>query len=415
MQVHHKILRQLWLILVILTSFFLGCDANKPTSSQKTVLTFWHFWSEPSQKKVVNSLIEEFEKNNPSIDIQATELQWSDGKAKLAMAIQADKTPDIMHLGLEWIHEFAQAKVLHSFTTADTRFPPLHSALMYNNSPVAMGWLINTRALILDTSLQTDSLRTWSSFSQYIQQYSETNPNKDAIGIHADEPMNISKKTLPWLWSAGSTIFRTYPISESFDKKALDGLHYYLQLSQYGIMEKSRILDEQFAQHSLHSVLTGMWIIANPIIEKTPHRFTVLPAIPTAEITLRGESILSADCLCMAAQTSYQNDAEKFIRFLTKYTNAKRFSLAVPDAGFPADTTILHDNALQTNPLRQGFLLQTYNSVPLVSSPITAESLSIFEQEVMYVFYKKKTPEKALSDAKQQIKLLELRMEQKRK
>lgn len=402
-------------LTILLSSIFLGCDAKHHSSSQKTVLTFWHFWSEPSQKKVLNSLIAEFEKNNPTIDIQATELQWSDGKAKLAMAIQSDKTPDIMHLGLEWVHEFAQAKVLHTFSAADTRFPPLYSALMYNNSPVAMGWLINTRAIILDTSLQSNSLRTWTSFSQYIQRYSQTHTENYGIGIHADEPLNISKKTLPWLWSAGSSIFRTYPISASFDTQAFKGLQFYLGLSQHGIMEKSRVLDEQFIQHSLHSVLTGMWIIANPMIENNTHKYTVLPSIPTTENSMRGESILSADCLCMAAKTQDQTYAEKFIRFLSEYRNTKRFSLAVPDAGFPADTTIIHDEELQANPLRKGFLLQTYNSVPVVSSPITAESLSIFENETMYVFYKKKTPERALTDAKQKIKALELKMEQKRK
>jgi ABC-type glycerol-3-phosphate transport system substrate-binding protein len=51
-----------------------------------------------------------------TIDIEATELQWSDGKAKLAMAIQAQKAPDIMHIGLEWVQEFAQGKSFASFS-----------------------------------------------------------------------------------------------------------------------------------------------------------------------------------------------------------------------------------------------------------------------------------------------------------
>lgn len=401
----------LYFLLIIA---FWGCEHKKSTSSEKTIITFWHFWSEPSQKMALQTIIEEFEQQNPTIDIQTTELQWSDGKAKLAMAIQAQKAPDVMHIGLEWVQEFAQAKVLHNFPSHDTRFPALTSALSYNNTPIAMGWLVNTRAIILDTVLHSDSLKTWTSFSNYIQKYAQNHPKKYAIGIHADEPLNISKKTLPWLWSAGSSIFRTYPISESFDKKALDGLRYYLQLSQYGLMEKSRVLDEQFTQHSLHSVLTGMWIIANPMIENNTHKYTVLPTIPTAENIMQGASILSADCLSIAAQSQCKKQAETFIRFLTEYRNSKRFSIAVPDAGFPADTAIINDNELQSNPLRKGFLQQTLYSAPIIASPITAEAISLFEKEIMYAFYRKKTPEQALADAKKEIQLLEERISQRK-
>lgn len=401
----------LYFLLIIA---FWGCEHKKSTSSEKTIITFWHFWSEPSQKMALQTIIEEFEQQNPTIDIQTTELQWSDGKAKLAMAIQAQKAPDVMHIGLEWVQEFAQAKVLHNFPSHDTRFPALTSALSHNNTPIAMGWLVNTRAIILDTVLHCDSLKTWATFSSYIQKYAQKHPQKYAIGIHADEPLNISKKTLPWLWSAGSSIFRTYPISESFDKKALDGLRYYLQLSHYGLMEKSRVLDEQFTQHSLHSVLTGMWIIANPMIENNTHKYTVLPTIPTAENTIQGASILSADCLSIAAQSQCKKQAETFVRFLTEYRNSKRFSIAVPDAGFPADTAIINDNELQSNPLRKGFLQQTLYSAPIIASPITAEAISLFEKEIMYAFYQKKTPEQALADAKKEIQLLEERISQRK-
>lgn len=399
--------------IALLMFVLFGCK-QQDTSMQKSIITFWHFWSEPSQKKVLNSLIAEFEQQNPDIDIEATELQWSDGKAKLAMAIQAQKAPDIMHLGVEWVQEFAQADVLHSFSSDDFRFPALKPALSYNNSPMAMGWLVNTRAIILDTTLHCDSLKSWKAFSTYIQHYSQSHPQKKVFGIQADEPLNISKKTLPWLWSAGSIIFQSYPISESFDKKAIDGLYYYLQLSPYGLMEKSRVLDEHFTSHSLHSILTGMWITTNPIIENNPRKYTVLPTIPTADNTIRGASVLSADCLSIAAQSQYKKDAEKFIRFLTAYPNAKHFSLSVADVGFPADTAIIHDNELQKNPLRKAFLQQTFYSVPIVASPITAEAISIFEKEIMYVFYKQKTPERALNDAKNNIKILEMKIEQEK-
>jgi maltose-binding protein MalE len=133
----------------------------------------------------------------------------------------------------------------------------------------------------------------------------------------------------------------------------------------------------------------------------------VLPTIPTAENTMQGASILSADCLSIAAQSQYKKQAETFIRFLTEYRNSKRFSIAVPDAGFPADTAIINDNELQNNPLRKGFLQQTYILCHrLLHLTITAEAIFLFEKEIMYAFYKKKTPEQALADAKKEYSII---------
>ncbi|MFN9339971.1 MAG: hypothetical protein ACK6BZ_10820, partial [Candidatus Kapaibacterium sp.] len=130
--------------------------------------------------------------------------------------------------------------------------------------------------------------------------------------------------------------------------------------------------------------------------------------------TMQGASILSADCLSIAAQSQCKKQAEIFIRFLTEYRNSKRFSVAVPDAGFPADTAIINDNELQSNPLRKGFLQQTLYSAPIIASPITAEAISLIEKEIMYAFYRKKTPEQALADAKKEIQLLEERISQRK-
>jgi len=75
---------------------------------------------------------------------------------------------------------------------------------------------------------------------------------------------------------------------------------------------------------------------------------------------------------------------------------------------------VINDNELQSNPLRKGFLQQTLYSAPIIASPITAEAISLFEKEIMYAFYRKKTPEQALADAKKEIQLLEERISQRK-
>lgn len=403
----HNGLPYYYIIIVLVSVFFSSCERINQNSSakNKTLITFWHFWSEPKQKKVLYELIEQFEKENPNIDIVPTELQWSDGKSKLSLAINSGTSPDIIHIGLEWIPEFGKADVLLPIKKNTENFPAINKALQYNNTVYSIPWLINTRALIFHQNIIVPE--TWQEFKSHLDQIQNAPTLQYGFGINSDEPLNVSKKVLPWLWSAGSNAFRTYPLSESLDSQAIEGLTFYCSLSDKGIIEKSRTLDELFVQNKVGTILTGLWIIDHAILRENPTSYKVARKIPQKIKGIGGESILSADCLSISAKTHDSSAALRFVHYITSYQQAKKFSLAVPDAGFPADTAIRTDKDFLQSNLRAEFLQQTIHSLPIVSSPITAEAIAILENEVMKAMYRSISPESAIKSAKEKIRDLE--------
>ncbi len=337
-----NIIKAKGILLICIGVLLTSCSEQESSGlREKTTLTFWHFWSEPKQKRVLYELIEQFEKENPHIDIVPTELQWGDGKSKLSLAINSGNSPDIIHIGLEWVRKFSKANVLLPIKSHNN-LSSIDKAIQYNNTCYSVPWLINTRALIFHKN--TTIPETWQDFTVFLAQNNNPDIQHYGFGINSDEPLNVSKKVLPWLWSAGSKAFRTYPLSESLDSYAIEGLEYYCSLSDKGIIEKGRTLDELFVQNKIGSVLTGLWIIDNPMIHEHSTQYTVASKIPQKEKGIGGESILSADCLSISAKTSDNSAALMFVTYITAYEQAKKFALAVPDVGFPADTAILHDN-----------------------------------------------------------------------
>src|ERR1041384_1822668 len=87
-----------------------GCGDKQGGSANadgKTVVTFWHFQSEPGQKKALMERIKEFESENPTVHVDLQDLSWNDGKTKLMAAFNANNAPDVIELGSDWVAQFS--------------------------------------------------------------------------------------------------------------------------------------------------------------------------------------------------------------------------------------------------------------------------------------------------------------------
>ena len=96
-------------VVVMLCVACIGLACNSHNSPSKTTITLWHFWSEPRQKQALTALINQFEKLHPTIHVELTDLQWSDGKTKLLLGFNAHTAPDVVHLGFEWMPGFDES------------------------------------------------------------------------------------------------------------------------------------------------------------------------------------------------------------------------------------------------------------------------------------------------------------------
>lgn len=145
-------------IVVMLCVACIGLSCNSHSSPSKTTITLWHFWSEPRQKQALMTLITQFEKLHPTIHVELTDLQWSDGKTKLMLGFNSRTAPDVVHLGFEWMPEFIASGALSPLSDSlaqDTSryFSPALQSLTTQAHIYALPWTMNTRAMVISRKL----------------------------------------------------------------------------------------------------------------------------------------------------------------------------------------------------------------------------------------------------------------------
>lgn len=309
-------------LAIVLMTVIVGCRND----DSRTVVRFWHFWSEPRQRAVVDSLVTAFEREHPEIDVRVTILSWGDGKTKLQVAFNAGTPPDLVHLGMDWFAEFDQA----------TSFIELPEELA-TDTKHSSRWLVNVRAFVTsDTSSVTTGIG----------------------GLCVSDPHNVIKRVLPLLWERGSRLYQRLPISSDLNDTLAQAIWSVISSSHGVVRDRSRQLDDLLLQGRIRSALTGAWII-DMAREQSNENLRVRPM----------RSILNADVLAVPATSSSQTPAVLLLRQLSSYEASREFCRRVSDAGFPTDLNrTKKDSIFTTDPLTRGFLETAVLSRPLIHS-----------------------------------------------
>jgi len=334
--------------LVVLLFFVLwGCASND--QPHQTSVTFWHFWSEPEQRRVLDSLIREFERLHPTINIEASELAWSDGMSKLQLAFNSGTAPDVVHTGLDWYAVFAEGGAVRPLPFVDTSAYPhaIGAAVMMGGLPYATPWTMNVRAHVRRSDVGNT---TW--------------------GLCIGDPHNVLKRTLPLIWKFGAPdVYRREPISEALDERcvqALDSLR--RTLSPSAMFDQSRILDDAFRAGKITDVYTGAWIYTGNDARQRAFR-EEQPSV----------SILNADVLCISSRCADTTSAKMFLQWLTSDSVSKEFTDRVIDAGMPVHKTVLETYEEGQRPI---FYRTAMMSVTVPTSPRLLETERIVEEMI---------------------------------
>jgi hypothetical protein len=305
------------------------CGTEEQRASRE-VITFWHFWSEPEQTAALSELITTFERQNPGVDVQLVPLQWSDGRAKLQLAFNSNTAPHIVHLGVDWFPQFANAGVFEALPDSfHLKDAPFTSALVGpKGKPVGTLWCINARALLIDSM-------------------SPAPP-----GFCVNDPHNVIKRTLPFIWSFGAPRLGTsLPVWQTLDQQAVLALDSFRIVAHKARLDKASLLDKAILQGSISTVITGSWMIRS-----LPPQWAVSPS----------SQVLNGDVLAVTTGSASPTTL-RLLSFLRSFEQARAFTDRVIDAGFPADIKQLAN--ISFPPMREGFKASVLTAIELPTSP----------------------------------------------
>ena len=327
------------------------------TASSSTTLEWWQFWTDPDIKSTVLEIVADFERQNPDIKVNVTDLTWANGQEKLAIAFSANSGPDIVELGSDWIAQFAAnnrlAEISDEMGRDSSEFDGVRLASL-NGKVYGWPWILGTRVLfinkdVLDKSgYPRDFIPTkWPEFMETVVRITKAGGGQFyGWGSNAPEKHRLYKKFMPFFWSNNAQIFTDdskYCVLSS--NKALEALLFYRDLNDLGFVADQRGVEDAWLEGKVAFVVSGDWLIKRIEIEKRSIDYST-SFIPGPKYP--GRSFMGGEFLSINASSAHKDEAIAFIKFLTSAENQIKFCKANRSAN-PSSIKAQSDPYFQTN------------------------------------------------------------------
>lgn len=378
-------------------SSLVSCSKGDTEGSGEEI-TFWHFWSEPSQRQAVMDLIEQFEKEN-NCKVNTTELSWNDGQVKLFAAFNSNTAPDVLDLGSDWIAQFSSKGVLQELNPKAHHTENFDENFLvpgrWNSKQYAIPWVVNSRVIFYNkdlfkrAGLPEEAPKTLDEMYKYAEAINSLGNGVYGFGVNGSDPHRLYKKILPFIWTYGGKVIDDNGEVNFLRAENIKAVEMYKKLSQVGIIETQKKLDDMFARGEIGIWISGSWLIEK-IKATTPFLNYSVALFPGVTPDRKGISFAGAEYLAINKSTKNLALAEKFVNFMTKGENALKLCKAIKEAGFPADKAYHNDKYFQTLPLMPIFAEQLKHSKLTPVHPKWLDIEAKLENVTMEILYGKK-------------------------
>jgi ABC-type glycerol-3-phosphate transport system substrate-binding protein len=382
-----------------------SCGGNDADTARSTTIRFWHFWSEPSQRAAINSLVAEFERIHHT-KVEVTELSWNDGKAKLQAAFNSGSPPDVIDLGSDWIAQFSSAGVLLPLpidSSVVNRFVPYSlGPAMWKSTLYAYPWIIDTRVLYVNPDLLDSTLVDGALVSlDDLQLAAESANNRGAYGfgtVISDQHRSY-KRILPFMWMFGGDVVDAEGRVTLNTPQNIAAFEQYAELSRTGPRETQHQLDAQFVQGRLALWISGSWLIPKLRAAANVHaQARLMPGVEGKP----GLSFAGGEYVAVAAATKNTQRSRELAQFLTNGKQALRLCRQLGDIGFPADKGTLADTTLRRDPMKAVFAEQLASARMTPVHPQWLDIEAILESAVDRVLLGNSTAAESLQTAQEE-------------
>lgn len=363
-------------------------------------LEFWQFWTDPKAKPVIESIVNQFESENPGWKVNVTDLTWSDGHQKIVVAFGAGNPPDLLELGSDWIAEFAAGHALSTIDVDTSKFI-LTEPGTFENKIYANPWFLASRILFFNKTLlektEHNIPTNWNEFYETCKAIDNLDQSISGFGANSAEQHRLYKKFLPFVWSCGGSILEDDKINLD-NPEVLRALNFYKSLTDYAHIEKQRFLEDSFLEGKLGCVISGGWLVKRLSTNQADFEYVMAPMMPENSQS-HGLSFSGGEYLVIPYKSPKKEAAKKLIDIILKPENIAALCDSVGFGFGPYKEKTRPE--LTNEQLRLFEQLQNSRSTPVHPRWLYVEI--IIEEMVENVTLGSKTPEQAMKDAQQKI------------
>jgi len=289
---------------------------------------------------IYHTLKEEFEKENPDIEVETVILPWNEGRDRLITWIAGRQAPDLAVTGTRWVLEFEEMGVLEplenhlSQSFLDGFYPGALEARIGDKLyglPIAQ----SARTLFYRSDLISEPPQTWDELVEVAKEVS-TKHDIYGLGVGAKKTEEVVEFAY-YLFGNGGKFVDIHPdgyVEPTFNsKEALEAaqfmhdLVYKHKVAQPNVGEHDRgSLQDLFAAGDLAMVLTGPWLAAM-LEERAPDLQWDVGILPYNEGKTQS-TLMVTDSMVMFNTSKNKEAAAKFLEFIYRDEHRLEFNRA---------------------------------------------------------------------------------------
>ncbi len=151
-------------LIGLFSSWLISCgNANDTATSSdnagKTEVEFWTMQLSPDYDDYFNTLIANFEAENPDIAVNWLDVPWADMEKKILAAVSANNAPDVVNLNPDFASQLATKGAWLSLddklseSEQAVYLPGIWQATQLNGNSFGFPWYLTTRVTLYNTEL----------------------------------------------------------------------------------------------------------------------------------------------------------------------------------------------------------------------------------------------------------------------
>ncbi|WP_226891357.1 ABC transporter substrate-binding protein [Paraclostridium bifermentans] len=190
----------IYLIMVFMIALsvsisIVGCSREKSNQSadEKEILKiFIPGYDDELWKNLYDASINDFEKDNPNVDVQVIPAGWDEANSKLVSLIQANDDPDVIITGSRSLRQFTEMGAIEKLDTymtdsfKESRVENVLNTANINGAQYGIPLAFSSRALYYRTDLIKEPPTTWDELLEIAETITKENPEIYGFAIPTD-------------------------------------------------------------------------------------------------------------------------------------------------------------------------------------------------------------------------------------
>lgn len=195
-----KRFKGIYLIMVFMIALnmsisIVGCSSGKSNQSddeKKILKIFIPGYDDELWKSLYDASINDFEKDNPNVDVQVIPAGWDEANSKLVSLIQANDAPDVIITGSRSLRQFAEMGAIEKLDTymtdsfKESRVENVLNTANINGAQYGIPLAFSSRALYYRTDLIKETPTTWDELLEIAETITKENPEIYGFAIPTD-------------------------------------------------------------------------------------------------------------------------------------------------------------------------------------------------------------------------------------